>query len=284
MWNKERGYPILINFNTPATKADLQAMRTISHLTRKGWDTTGWQPYPMVQPADVMINLEALNHTLEPKLFLEDVFQRHPQFRVWYDQLGGDILKANYGELILPAISITSWEIPQTSERGRSGPSDCPREGFAEDRLPHVQMAGEEPAVTRRPLNWSELHPPDISLLIANAYEQGSIFDGHTHQVPEKDIGPFELKGENVWPCPGNLHYDGVTCKRVRPSIPVEEAIRTSGPGDIRFPQSISQLLLKHEDCTEWPKVWPKDWSRRTYVQTSQGALQDRILIPWNVS
>ena len=108
MWNKERGYPISINVNYLATKAILQAMRTIAHPTCKGWDNTGNQSYPMVQPADVMINPEALNHTWEPKLFLEDVFQRHPQFRVWYNQRDGDILKAIDGRLTPPPMSTFS--------------------------------------------------------------------------------------------------------------------------------------------------------------------------------
>ena len=46
------------------------------------------------------------------------------------------------------------------------------------------------------------------------------------------------------------------------------------------FPQIISQLLLKREVCTTWPKVWINDWFRRTLIRTPQGALPDRILIP----
>ena len=58
----------------------MHAMRTIAHSTRKGLDNTSIRHFPIVDPDNVMINREALNHTWEPLIFLEDVFRHHPQF------------------------------------------------------------------------------------------------------------------------------------------------------------------------------------------------------------
>ena len=62
IWNKERGYPISLNYNNPATKAILEAMRTIAHSTRKGWDNSGKEAFPLVRLDDIVMSPESLKN------------------------------------------------------------------------------------------------------------------------------------------------------------------------------------------------------------------------------
>ena len=162
-------------------------MCTIANRTRKGWHNVDRQPFALYQHGDIRVNSEILNNKWEPKLYLDDLFRKHPQFRQLHKQRGEFIPNEIDSNLISPPMTDATWGVPEVHER-RKATSDChSNEDTPEDRLPHVQM-----------VSIGMKHPLGMTIPMTNVHERGCLFDNNTLPAPEKE-GLFHPKAEPLW-------------------------------------------------------------------------------------